>query len=472
MKFHTRNTLRHKPFMAMALLAFVCGSFSGQAAAGGSAGWSRATAISPVNQPDPTRGSQLNDMAVNATGLTIAAWDQYNYTNSTATIGVNIQSGGSWGTPFTVSGTGGYSSTPRVAVGGDGTMAVSWTRPDPVTSQPQIQVAVRPAGTTVWTTTTLAVGSTGGVAITQFVPLVIDGNGNVTAVWSLWNGTIHVVQSAMKPAGGNWSTPVNVSTIEDGMYPALALNASGTVALAYAASAYTNVPGSCGATQGTCAFFALRSTPGGAWTTPVVVSETIPNTVGYVTNPVVGLDGNGLATVIYLGYGVEAVRESALNTWTAPLSVLRTTVSGATYQSPDLAVDANGNAVAVVSIFDPTINVDRASVWVTQGTPSGSWTPQLRLTNPSAPQDCYATRAAMSADGTLAIVGWIDHYNGVAQAATLTSGSWVTSTIGKGTALSAFQEVMGLRIGANTVGRAIWKNAQTGGTQTMASNYN
>jgi len=27
----------------------------------------------------PTRGSQLNDVAVNASGLTVAAWDQYNF---------------------------------------------------------------------------------------------------------------------------------------------------------------------------------------------------------------------------------------------------------------------------------------------------------------------------------------------------------------------------------------------------------
>jgi hypothetical protein len=28
---------------------------------------------------DPIRGSQLNDVAVNAGGLTIAAWDQFTY---------------------------------------------------------------------------------------------------------------------------------------------------------------------------------------------------------------------------------------------------------------------------------------------------------------------------------------------------------------------------------------------------------
>src|SRR5690349_970175 len=80
-------------------------------------GWSGATAISPVSQPDPTRGSQLNDVAVNANGLAVAAWDQFTYAvGGPYTIGVAVQSGGRWGAPFTISGTTGFSISPKVAV--------------------------------------------------------------------------------------------------------------------------------------------------------------------------------------------------------------------------------------------------------------------------------------------------------------------------------------------------------------------
>ena len=85
-------------------------------------GWSGATAISPVCQPDPTRGSQLNDVAVNANGLAVAAWDQYTYNNGGPyTIGVAVQSAGRWEAPFTISGTTGFSMNPKVAVGTDRT---------------------------------------------------------------------------------------------------------------------------------------------------------------------------------------------------------------------------------------------------------------------------------------------------------------------------------------------------------------
>ena len=127
--------------------------------------------------------------------------------------------------------------SPRVAVGTDGTMAVSWTYQDPVNDSvnypnpvQKIQVAVLPAGGTAWSTTTLDQGPIGGVAITQFVPVAVDAQGNITAAWSMWNGTKHVVQTATKPKNGAWSAPVSVSSGQDGIFPVLSVNATATQA--------------------------------------------------------------------------------------------------------------------------------------------------------------------------------------------------------------------------------------------------
>jgi len=299
------------------------------------------------------------------------------------------------------------------------------------------------------------------------VPVGVDANGNVTAAWTLWDGTRHVVQAATLPKGGVWSTPVSLSgPTTDGLYLSLAVNASGDAAVAYTASPYASN------LAGTYAEYVFRDGPAGTWTTPVVVSEIIPSTIGYVTNPQVALDAYGLATVIYFGYGVEATRQLSLLSWTPPQTVLQAPNQVSSYISPDLAVDNDGNAVAVVSIFDATIGVDRASVWVNHGTPKGSWNGQQRITDPTVPVDAYATRAAMSPDGTLVMVGWIDHYHGTVQVSTLVGGVWgAANTIGRGTASwSSSQEVLGLRAGAGNVARAVWKNAKTG-TQTMAANY-
>ena len=434
---------------------------------GGGNGWSGTVAISPILQPDPTRGSQLNDLAVNANGLAIAAWDQFVYSNGgSASIGAAVQSGGKWGTPFTISGTTGFSMSPKVAVGSDGTMAVSWIYQDPAGTQKSIQIAVRTPTASVWTTSTLAQGPIGGVSLTEFVPVAIDANGNITAAWDIWNGAIHVVQAATMLKGSVWSAPVTLSGTDDGLYTSLAVNSTGDAAVVYSFSPYSSYP------SGTCARYAFRKGATGKWNAPVSISETIPSSVGYVQYPQVALDKNGLATVIYMGYSVEAVRQLATGSWTQPLTILKgpATLFSA-YTSVDLGLDQNGNSVVAASIFDSTINVDRASVWVTRGTPDGTWTPEQRITDPAVPIDAYATRVAVSTDGLLAMVGWIDHYHGTVQVSKLTAGTWgAPNTIGKGTAWASFQEVLGLDAGSSTVARAIWKNAKTG-IQIMATSY-
>jgi hypothetical protein len=358
--------------------------------------------------------------------------------------------------------------TPRVAVGAEGTMAVSWVFQDPSVNpaRDSVQVAVKPAGSSVWTTSTLATFAIGGVSIDRSAPVAIDAGGNVTAAWNVWDGARNVVQTATRPKGHAWSTTTTLSGPGiDGLYLSLAVNARGDAAVVYSLSPYS------GYLSGTWAEYVFRAS-GGAWTSPMKISETIPSSVGYVTNPQVALAANGLATVIYMGSGLETTRQLADGTWTTtPAPVITSSVPGASFLSPDLAVDASGNAIAAVSIFDPTINVDRASVWVVSGTPDGRWSTQLRLTDPTIPVDAYATRVAMAADGGLSLVGWIDHYHGTVQVSRFANGRWgAAATIGKGTAWSSFQEVLGLDAGSSTAAQAIWKNAKAG-TQTMASTF-
>ncbi len=331
-------------------------------------------------------------------------------------------------------------------------------------------------------TTTLDQGPVGGVAITQFAPVAVDAQGNVTAVWSMWNGTKHVVQAATKPKNGSWSAPVSISSGQDGIFPVLSVNAHGDAGVVFAVSPYTSTAGSCDASQpslqGTCALYAFRSGPSGSWSTPLNISETMSSSIGYISSPQVALDANGLATVIYMGYGLEATRQVSLTSWTQPSSIIQSNVAGASYLSPDLAVDANGNSIVAVSIFDPTINVDRASVWVTRGAYDGTWTPAGRLTDPTVPVDAYATKVAMSPNGNLALVGWIDHYHGVAQVSKLAGSLWgKATTIGKLTAFSSFQEVLGLDAASDldplvsqAQARVIWKAAKSG-TLIYSSGY-
>lgn len=60
-------------------------------------------------------------------------------------------------------------------------MAVSRVYQDPTLTQPKMQVALKSSASSTWTTTTLAQGAVGGVALTGFVPVGVDAAGNVTA---------------------------------------------------------------------------------------------------------------------------------------------------------------------------------------------------------------------------------------------------------------------------------------------------
>lgn len=68
------------------------------------------------------------------------------------------------------------------------------------------------------------------------------------------------------------------------------------------------------------------------------------------------------------------------------------------------------------------------------------------------------------------MIGWIDHFHGVAQVAKWTGSTWAATTVGKGTAFSSYQEVLSLDIASSTEARVVWKNASKG-VKIMATSY-
>jgi hypothetical protein len=202
-------------------------------------------------------------VAVNGAGQAVAAWDQFSYSGGgSASIGAAVRAAGRWGAPFTLSGTSGFSMTPKTAVGADGTMAVSWVTQDS-SGRDNVQVAVRPAGSSAWTSTTLAVFTPGGVSVTRSAPVGIDAAGDVFAAWNIWDGTRNVVQAATKQTGQPWSAPATLSGAgTDGLYLNLAVNARGDAAVAYTISPYS------GYQSGTWAEYVSRPAAG-TWSPPV-----------------------------------------------------------------------------------------------------------------------------------------------------------------------------------------------------------
>lgn len=150
-----------------------------------------------------TAASSLQ-MAIDSSGNLVAVWVDGGVIHSATKL-----FGGSWSaTPDTLSGVG--SSSPQVAIGNDGTVAVVWQ--GTVSSSPAIYATTKTIGGTWATPSTISTA----LVNSCFPKIAVDPNGNAMAIWYSYslNGYIYsnvAVQASTLPAGGTWSTPVNIS---------------------------------------------------------------------------------------------------------------------------------------------------------------------------------------------------------------------------------------------------------------------
>ena len=107
--------------------------------------------------------------------------------------------------PADLSRGGASGSTPRIASDGAGNTVVVWREVDGDTSA--IRAAVRPAGGS-WAS---AERISAPAPATESPRLAMDRLGNAVAVWQRSNGHDSVVQAAIRPAGGAWSPPQDLS---------------------------------------------------------------------------------------------------------------------------------------------------------------------------------------------------------------------------------------------------------------------
>ncbi len=182
------------------------------------------------------------------------------------------------------------------------------------------------------------------VAISQGgeVPqVVLDAQGNATAVWQSWNGEDTVVESAYRPAGGGWQAPVDLSQASgegtlvagehDAGSPRIAVDGKGDTTVVWERYAGTNR---------IIVEVAYRPA-GGSWQAPVNVGEVHTE---WDPAPWVAVDERGDTTVVWNDEGViESAYQPAGGSWGAPVAV-----SGADEAFvPQAAVDAQGDATVV-----------------------------------------------------------------------------------------------------------------------------
>ncbi len=170
--------------------------------------------------------------------------------------------------------------------------------------------------------------------------LAVDSAGNVVAVWSRSNGTNTIVQSASRPAGGPWQSPLDLSAAgQNASEPEVAVDPAGD-----AIALWRRYDG---------ADYVIQSASrpaGGAWQSPVDLSEAGEN----ASEPQVTVDPSGNAVAVWSRSNgtntiVQSASKSAGGFWQSPVDL---SAAGQNAEAPRLAVDPAGDALALWRRYD------------------------------------------------------------------------------------------------------------------------
>ncbi len=268
--------------------------------------------------------------------------------------------------------------------------------------------------------------------------VVIDQNGNATAVWAE-NG---VIQTSSIPSGGSWGTITGISN-SGASFPRIGIDSSGNVTATWVESGVVNsstLPFGGSWSAETALSNSGASTPeifidstgnavavwerngyiessqkpaGGSWSLVSMLSS-----VGAEDHPQVCIGGSGAIFAVWhsvsSGADIVVSAQGIVNgSWASPLNIVSASAS-LHHNYPRIVVDDLGNASAAWYSYDlsgttySSVEV-LASHFSSTGT---SWTTPTELSNPGAynPADLFLAMGVDSAGNVIA--EWTNSYNG------------------------------------------------------------
>ncbi len=219
-------------------------------------------------------------IAVDPFGNATAVWY-----HSVASVGLvrasHRPAGGTWSAPLTISDPTRFAQVPDIVVDRFGTVTAVWIANAPGGNQ--IEAARLPLGGSSSAPGLVGPGDLAGPK------LAVDSAGFVTAVW-LEARTDYIVRTSSLAPGGTWTVGKDLSDVTHGSTsPQVAVDpvSGASVALwQMFDGTYSLV-------------YASRRPPGGAWSSPQLVSESAQDTN---INPQVSIDTQGTATVVFGKY--------------------------------------------------------------------------------------------------------------------------------------------------------------------------
>jgi hypothetical protein len=383
--------------------------------------------------------------AFDAEGYGLAAWQQHNGTRESIRI-VPYLANGVWLQPSQIESGVGNALAPRMAMNAPGTALVVWRQSDGTRFNIYGWRYSRTTG--FGSVELLEVGSLGDADDPE---VAIDDAGRGVAVFELRVGTRSDVWAKQHNAQG-WATLQLVETDNTGsaISPHVAMGTNGVAHVAWVQDdgVINNI-------------FVNTVEVDGAVGTPMVLDTES----GGVSQPQVATDPAGNVFAIWLQHdgvngNVWASRRAASGSWSTP-QVIETAAGQA--DSPRLAVDRVGNAIAIWSVHDGT----RRSVWANRYAVGGGWGNAGLVEQNDG--DANRPHVAMDPSGH-ALAVWQQVENGVSNtffSRYTVAGGWTARALVENG--SEDSSVPQIAIDADGDALAIWSQIE-GGTRSIFSN--
>ncbi len=275
----------------------------------------------------------------------------------------------------------------QVALDSHGDALAVWVQA--YTNGPEIvESAFRPAGGSWQDPVALSEedGRAGGPQV------AFDAHGDAVATWLDESGGADLAEAASRPAGGSWQPPVNISDGVSGSGAELAVDPAGDAVAVWG--------------RGSVIKSAFMPS-GGSWEPPVNLTEEAFSAYVHARISQVVFDSRGDATAIWTRDNngaqnvVQASTKPAGGSWQPPVNV---SDGGGNTREPRLALDAQGDAVAVWEREDST---GHGLVQASTKPAGGDWQPLplVDLSQEAGEEDSGEATVAMDPSGDV-LAAW------------------------------------------------------------------
>ena len=293
--------------------------------------WGTATLI----ETDDTGNANVPQIAIDTSGNALAVWTQDDGTENSVFANRYTASNNTWGTAAVIETDnviGHSAGEPRIAIGADGNALAVWVQSDG--TRDNIWANRFIAGTGWGTAVLIETNNTGSAGAPQ---IALDASGNAIAVWQQSDGTRDNIWANRYTIATGWGTAALIETDN-------ALNA-GAVQIAFDANGNALAVWVQG--DGISNVWANRYIADSGWGTAVLI-ET--NNTGSAGAPQIALDASGNAIAVWQQSdgtrdNIWANRYTIATGWGTAALIETDDAGGAS--SPQIAVDASGNALAV-----------------------------------------------------------------------------------------------------------------------------